>query len=86
MENSAEELPELVLRLGESDGFRRSQVSAMSDLAAQLHGEIAVLRSRLQKYSDESTKALEQIIKEKDDQITEQSNTIVALRAQLTQN
>lgn len=42
-----DELPEIGIRLGESDGFRRSQVIAMSDLAAQLHGEAAVLRARV---------------------------------------
>jgi hypothetical protein len=34
-EEAKDELPEIAIRLGESDGFRRSQVFALSDALAQ---------------------------------------------------
>jgi hypothetical protein len=40
---------EIAIRLGESDGFRRQQVIALSDALAQANGEIAVLRAKLAK-------------------------------------
>jgi hypothetical protein len=43
--SAKDELPEIAIRLGESDGFRRSQVFALSDALAAANGELAVLRS-----------------------------------------
>lgn len=79
-EEAKDELPEIAIRLGEMDGFRRAQVIALSDSLAQANGELAVLRSRIEKLTGERIEGLEQIIREKDEQITEQSNTIRKLR------
>jgi hypothetical protein len=46
-EDAKDELPEIAIRLGESDGFRRSQVFALSDALAAANGELAVLRSKI---------------------------------------
>jgi hypothetical protein len=46
-DEAKDELPEIAIRLGESDGFRRSQVFALSDALAAANGELAVLRSKI---------------------------------------
>lgn len=84
MTEEIKELSELEIRLGESDGFRRSQVLALSDALAAANGEMAVLRSQLAKPDLAARVAeLETIVSEKDAQIVEQSNSIVALRARV---
>ena len=65
-----DDLPEIAIRLGESDGFRRSQVIYLSDALAATNGELGILRRRLS---------------EKDEQITEQSKTITELRDRIAE-
>lgn len=80
-------LSDLEIRFSEQEGFRRAQVIALSDALAAAHGEMALLRSRLNAPiaddRDNRIAELTRIVGEKDEQITEQSKTIVELRAEI---
>ena len=80
-----DDLPEVAVRLAESDGFRRAQVIEGCDEMARLHGELAVLRRRLKGFEEVTVGEMQEALKGKDAQIEEQSRTIVALRARVAE-